>query len=194
MWHAASLHPRKGEFIMIRKMHLLPLALIALLSAGPSFSAEKSVDIYILTDNVAKKGIGEKIGTIALQETGQGLQLQTHLKGLPPGEHGFHVHENPSCEGVIEGTQWVEGQAAGGHLDPQHTGKHAGPSGHGHLGDLPVLVVDKNGDSQITIVAPHLKLSDVVGRSFIIHKGGDNYTDQPPMGGGGPRIACGVIN
>ena len=29
----------------------------------------------------------------------------------------------------------------------------------------------------------------------MIHAGGDNYSDQPqPLGGGGARIACGVIN
>lgn len=28
----------------------------------------------------------------------------------------------------------------------------------------------------------------------MIHAGGDNYADQPaPLGGGGPRLACGVI-
>jgi Cu-Zn family superoxide dismutase len=28
----------------------------------------------------------------------------------------------------------------------------------------------------------------------MIHAGGDNYADQPaPLGGGGARIACGVI-
>jgi Cu-Zn family superoxide dismutase len=28
----------------------------------------------------------------------------------------------------------------------------------------------------------------------MIHEGGDNYSDQPkPLGGGGARIACGVI-
>jgi len=28
----------------------------------------------------------------------------------------------------------------------------------------------------------------------MIHAGGDNYADQPaPLGGGGARVACGVI-
>ena len=38
------------------------------------------------------------------------------------------------------------------------------------------------------------KLADVKGRAIMIHAGGDNYSDQPaPLGGGGARIACGVI-
>ena len=42
--------------------------------------------------------------------------------------------------------------------------------------------------------APNLAVKDLKGRSVIIHAGGDNYSDQPaPLGGGGARIACGVI-
>ena len=84
---------------------------------------------------------------------------------------------------------------AGGHLDPQHTGKHEGPAGNGHLGDLPVLQVAGDGNATQTQIAPHIKDVAVLrGRSVVIHIGGDNYSDQPqPLGGGGARIACGVI-
>ena len=27
----------------------------------------------------------------------------------------------------------------------------------------------------------------------MIHSGGDNYSDEPKLGGGGARVACGVI-
>ena len=41
---------------------------------------------------------------------------------------------------------------------------------------------------------PTFILADVKGRSIMIHVGGDNYSDQPaPLGGGGARIACGVV-
>jgi Cu/Zn superoxide dismutase len=44
-----------------------------------------------------------------------------------------------------------------------------------------------------SVVAPHLTVADVKGRSIVIHAGGDNYSDQPaPLGGGGARIARGV--
>jgi Cu-Zn family superoxide dismutase len=37
-------------------------------------------------------------------------------------------------------------------------------------------------------------VADVKGRSIMIHSGGDNYSNQPaPLGGGGARIACGVV-
>jgi len=39
-----------------------------------------------------------------------------------------------------------------------------------------------------------LKMADLKGRALMIHTGGDNYADQPaPLGGGGVRWACGVI-
>jgi Cu-Zn family superoxide dismutase len=39
-----------------------------------------------------------------------------------------------------------------------------------------------------------MKLSEVKGKALMIHAGGDNFADQPkPLGGGGERIACGVI-
>ena len=85
--------------------------------------------------------------------------------------------------------------AAGGHYDPQGTKKHLGPHHkEGHLGDLPVLVVDKDGSASLPGLAPRLKTSNLNGRSVMIHAGGDNYDDQPaPLGGGGGRIACGVV-
>ncbi len=68
-----------------------------------------------------------------------------------------------------------------------HTGK-------GHLGDLPVLTVGADGTASTAVTAPRLKMSDVKGRSLMIHAGGDNYSDQPaPLGGGGARVACGVV-
>ena len=46
-----------------------------------------------------------------------------------------------------------------------------------------------------TLTAPHIKdIAALKGRALVIHVGGDNYADQPlPLGGGGARLACGVI-
>ena len=79
--------------------------------------------------------------------------------------------------------------------DPRHTKKHLGPlSTVGHRGDLPALVVDAQGNAAQPVTAPHLKVAEIRGRSIVIHAGGDNYSDSPkPLGGGGARIACGII-
>jgi Cu-Zn family superoxide dismutase len=88
----------------------------------------------------------------------------------------------------------VAALAAGGHYDPATTGKHEGPQGKGHLGDLPALTVGPDGKAVTPVTAPRLKMADVHGRSLMIHTGGDNYADQPaPLGGGGARVACGVV-
>src|SRR5262245_12847408 len=140
-------------------------------------------------------GVGKVIGTISLSDANEGLVIMPELAELPPGDHGFHVHVNPNCgPGPGPDGQPAAGLAAGGHFDPANTGKHLGPRGQGHKGDLPALRVDRGGNATNAVVAQHLKLADVKGRSLMIHAGGDNYADQPaPLGGGGARIACGVI-
>lgn len=86
------------------------------------------------------------------------------------------------------------GLAAGGYFDPHQTGKHEGPTGHGHQGDLAVLEVNAHGRVTQAMTVVHLKLADIKGCSIIIHEGGDNFADEPkPLGDGGARIACGVI-
>ncbi len=84
---------------------------------------------------------------------------------------------------------------AGGHLGPAKTGRHGEPWGDGHLGDLPGLVVLGDGQATYPVLAPRLTLDDVKRRSLMIHVGGDNHADHPaPLGGGGARLACGVID
>jgi Cu-Zn family superoxide dismutase len=108
------------------------------------------------------------------------------------------VHEKGDCGAGMKGGKPVAGLAAGGHYDPAKTGKHLGPSGDGHLGDLPAIYVeiDEDGFKPVThtLVAPRLKIADVLGKALIIHADGDNYRDTPlPLGGGGARVACGVV-
>lgn len=135
------------------------------------------------------------IGTITFEDTPFGLMIYPDLKDFAPGMHGFHVHENPSCEGDMKDGSFVPGLLAGGHLDPAGTNKHLGPFNvHGHLGDLPGLYCDSNGVCNTEMLAPKIKVKDMLNRSIIIHAHGDNYSDTPkPLGGGGARIACGVI-
>src|SRR4051812_6755392 len=89
----------------------------------------------------------------------------------------------------------VAGGAAGGHWDPEGTRQHRGPQGGGHLGDLPALDVAADGTAKERLPAPRITdLDRLKGHALVIHAGDDNYADQPlPLGGGGGRIACGVI-
>lgn len=152
-------------------------------------STSKTVSV----NAVSATGIGQKIGTITLQDSQQGLVIQTQLTQLSTGEHGFHIHEKGSCEPAEKDGKMVAALAAGGHFNPHQAPNHGTPN-TGHLGDLPKLIVDANGNANTTSVAPRLKLADIQGLAIMIHAGGDNYSDDPkPLGGGGDRVACGVI-
>ena len=162
--------------------------------AEPPAAAATSGQVTIPMNLVDAKGATKPVGTITASDSGFGPMLKPALAGLPPGLHGFHVHENPSCDASEKDGQMTPAQSAGGHLDPAKTARHEGPYGSGHLGDLPALYVDADGKAENPVLAPRLKLADLAGRSLMIHAGGDNHSDKPaPLGGGGARIACGVV-
>jgi len=172
-------------------MKKLVIAMLGLLVAGVSAHAEELVVPMHLIDST---GIAKSIGTVMTTSNPFGTVLAPNLKGLTPGLHGFHVHQNPNCGPGVKAGKKVPGLAAGGHYDPAGTGRHEGPYGDGHLGDLPALYVDENGNANHPVLAPRLKPSDLKGRSLMIHAGGDNYSDNPKkLGGGGARMACGVV-
>lgn len=164
------------------KKWITQVSAVMLLWSATSLAAV-TFDVY----KTASKDVGRKLGTIAATNTPYGVLFQPDVKGLNPGLHGFHVHQKPQCGN--------DGKAAGGHFDPQNTGKHLGPyNPYGHLGDLPALYVNKRGIANHPVLAPRINLKDLKGHALIIHKYGDNYSDQPkPLGGGGPRVACALV-
>lgn len=146
--------------------------------------ADTTVPLYTTAD----QGTGTTVGEVVISETKYGLLFTPHLHDLAAGIHGMHVHQNPSCAD--------KGMAAGGHFDPNKTGKHSGAyDDSGHLGDLPALTVNADGTATLPVLAPRLKhLAEMTGHALMIHAGGDNYADQPEkLGGGGARMICGVI-
>ena len=167
------------------------LILIGLLTISAiAYSAEISVPIYA----VSKEGVGKQIGTVEASDSKYGLLLKPKLAELPPGIHGFHVHEHANCAAGEKDGEISAAHAAGSHFDTEKGRKHLGPYRDGHLGDLPVLSVETDGRATIPVLAPRLKVADLHGKSLMIHHGGDNYDYQPdPLGGGGGRIACGPI-
>ena len=150
-----------------------------------SFASAATLQVPIY--KTIKQGVGRPIGTVTFQDTQYGLLIKPHLKDLKPGLHGFHIHEKPDCSN--------DGKQAGGHFDPQGTDQHKGPyNPNGHLGDLPVLYVQSDGQADVPVLAPRLSVHQIQGHSVMIHQQGDNYSDHPEaLGGGGARVACGVI-
>lgn len=166
------------------------IAALALFVCGSVQAAEEKVELH----EVTKQGIGQSLGTVTISETEYGLEFTPALHSLPAGVHGFHVHAKDSCEPATTEGKTTAAGAAGGHLDPSGSGKHLGPYHQGHLGDLPPLYVTAEGKSTTPVLAPRIKkLSEISGKALMVHAGGDNQSDHPPMGGGGDRFACGVI-
>ncbi|TPV79201.1 superoxide dismutase [Cu-Zn] SodC2 [Klebsiella pneumoniae] len=182
------------------------LAILSLAFCAGAQAVSEDVQLNLVTT----QGVGQTIGSVKITETDRGLEFAPTpkmpgpqrpfvfaptLRALPPGKHGFHIHAEGSCQPAMKEGKAVAAGAAGGHYDPQHTGKHEGPLGAGHLGDLPLLVVNDAGVADQPIIAPRLKtLAEVKGKALMVHVGGDNMADSPqPLGGGGERFACGVI-
>lgn len=174
--------------------------------AANSAAEEASVTVAALAD-----GKGANVGIIRFRDGPDGLIVEPQLKGLSAGPHATHVHEKGDCgPGADASGKAMPGSAAGAHYDPGKTGKHAGPYGDGHLGDLPNLTVEADGRVIKSVVAPRLKVAAVRGRALMIHSGADDYGvsatsgakdadgghqhDHMAMQGmGGARAYCGVI-
>jgi Cu-Zn family superoxide dismutase len=158
----------------------------ALTQSAPTFAAY----IYDTT--------GKQLGQATFIGVDNGVQVRVDVTGLPPGKHGMHIHEVGSCNPLrdTQGKATPFG-AAGGHFDPQGTSHHLGPYGSGHGGDMPNLVVSDAGHARTTFFDDRLSVAagpmNIVGRAIVIHANEDNYTDTPPNGGSGGRIACGEI-
>ena len=169
---------------------VIVLALGALVSHAAA-ATEVSVPMF----EVHAGGLGPQLGAVVIQESPNGLRFDAKMAHLSPGPHGFHVHEGDTCSPSVANGKPVPAGAAGGHWDPDGTHTHAGPQGNGHRGDLPPLTADQSGMLHEQVLAPHIgKLADLHGHVLMIHAGGDNFSDHPsPLGGGGVRVACGII-
>ncbi|MBX6426854.1 MAG: superoxide dismutase family protein [Variibacter sp.] len=136
---------------------------------------------------------GKEVGTLTLVETPSGVLLALAVKGLPPGEHAFHIH----AVGLCEPPSFTSAQ---GHFNPG-TRKHGFMAAEGaHAGDMPNLHVPASGEVRIEVLnqavtlrkgAPN-SLFDADGSAVVIHAAADDYRSDP-AGQAGDRIACGVI-
>ncbi|UQZ91293.1 superoxide dismutase [Cu-Zn] SodC2 [Deltaproteobacteria bacterium Smac51] len=163
---------------------------MCLLSAPLAWAETATVELHQAT----LEGSGASIGSVTFTDVSDGVEIKTSLYGLPNGQHGFHIHENASCEPMEKAGVMTPAQAAGGHYDPEKTGKHLGPDGGGHKGDLPRLTANNEGRADGVMKVKDLTVSEIKNRSLMVHIGGDNYSDHPEeLGGGDGRFACGII-
>ena len=136
---------------------------------------------------------GKEIGTLKLTEGTEGLLINIKVKDLSPGYHGMHFHKTGDC------SDHKEFKNSGGHVDPFKK-PHGFLNNEGpHEGNLPNLVVSKDGTAEVELytnlasllTGPALLLDDD-GSALIIHANRDDHKSQP-IGGSGARVACSVI-
>ena len=129
-------------------------------------------------------------GTVKFTEMADGsVEVQVNLTSVPPGTHGFHVHEVGDCGN--------NGGAAGMHFNPT-SAPHGPPDAVSrHAGDFGNVEADASGNVSVTKTLRGITVSaganSVVGRAVILHAAPDDLTTQP-TGNAGARIACGVVN
>jgi Cu-Zn family superoxide dismutase len=124
-----------------------------------------------------------------------GVWVVAKVEGLTPGRHGFHIHENGTCDSPAFTT-------AGGHFDPGPFGSSTPVDANHpyHMGDLPNLVTSEGGvghlnaeTSRVTLSPGPLSLFDANGSAVIVHQNPDLGLTGVVGASGGPRLACGVI-
>jgi Cu-Zn family superoxide dismutase len=139
-----------------------------------------------------KDAKGADVGSVVLTQTPTGVLMKVAIKGLPAGEHAFHVHAVGKCEAPFT--------SAGPHFNPGNH-KHGLMAGEGHAGDMPNLYVAQDGTLTAEILNTAVSLDkskpnslfDADGSAVVVHAGVDDYKSDP-AGNAGDRIACGVVS
>ena len=127
-------------------------------------------------------------GVVRFYRANGGVIVCAEISGLPQGDSpcqekifGFHIHEGTDC---------------GGNLDNPfaNTLSHYNPRGcehPNHAGDLPPLF-GNGGLALCAFFTTRFSISEVIGKTVVIHDHPDDFTTQP-SGNSGTKIACGVI-
>ncbi len=129
-------------------------------------------------------------GNVTLTEENGGITLEAKIANVPPGKHGFHIHDKGSCDEM--------GKAAGGHFNPDgvmhgYMPKDGPMKAHaGDMGNIEVAA-DGTGTLKIFLAQDSLKTGKyaVEGKAIILHEKQDDFSQ--PTGNAGGRIGCGII-
>ena len=127
-------------------------------------------------------------GKVYFYQTDMGVVVSAEIDGLAVpsadcknGIFALHIHSGNSCSGNAS--------------DPfANTLTHYNPKNCPHpyhAGDLPPLF-SNNGYAWMKVLTNRFHISDILGKTILIHSAPDDFTTQP-AGNSGTKIACGVI-
>ena|SRR5947209_10833768 len=165
----------------MKKLALLAMASLVLVSCRSGRGAMAMASLNPSQGNAAK-------GTVHFQDQGDGtVEVVVDLTNVPPGVHGFHVHEKGDCGN--------NGQNAGAHFNPTNTVHGAQDAQSHHAGDFGNVTADANGEVHTRFMTHSVTVKEgplsVVGHAVVLHGNPDDLVSQP-AGNAGPRIACGI--
>lgn len=127
-------------------------------------------------------------GTVQFYQTKNGVLIAAEIGGLPyfhgVCQHpvfGFHIHDGSQCEGDLHDPF----SGAMSHYNPK------GCDHPFHAGDMPPLF-SNHGYAFSVFLSDRFSLSEVIGKTVIIHGKPDDFITQP-SGNSGVKLGCGII-
>jgi len=197
-WVSANGEPlvrakRKGGLMKLNRLILVGIlgAFVSVISANAE-AEEARAKLF--------NAVGQRVGTVWLQENDGNVGVRVKVNDLPAGFHGFHVHETGICTSPSF-------TSAGFHFQPGEIGGGGTPH-PSEAGDMPVLLVNADGTGEARFQTDRFSVDDLFdsdGSAIIVHAAPDNYANIPSRyasapdattlntGDAGGRIACGVV-
>ena len=118
------------------------------------------------------------------------VEIHVYAIELEEGLHGFHIHQSGDltkhCDSLCS------------HYNPTNSEHGGRNSSIRHVGDMGNIRANSKGIVRETFIQSDLQLSDIIGRSIIVHKDEDdlgmtNHPDSLKTENSGKRILCGII-
>lgn len=167
----------------MKKLILFSIAALVLASCASTASGPSA------TVTLSPTSGSTASGTVTFGQLADGAVFVTvDLMGVPPGVHGFHVHDKGDCGD--------NGNAAGGHFNPATTAHGAPSADPHHAGDFGNVTANAAGrvhtDFTTRSITVEAGPNSVVGHAVILHANPDDLVTQP-TGNAGARIACGIV-
>ncbi len=183
------------------RLRVLIVSVLALVACGSLAAivlaqrADRSSSVRVTLRNVGGVAIGKVV--MSARSAKAPVEVRVTIRRQQQGFHGFHVHAVGTCEPPSF-------MSAAGHL------KADGAVHGAHRGDMPSLLVKRNGTASLRFTTDGFRIGDLRdadGSAVMVHAGPDNFANIPrryapdgpdqatqDTGDSGVRVACGAIS